>query len=206
MGAVVLRGTVAPGPDGMVREPLSGRPVVWYRLTAYAPRAAGRAHDDQVEVHSEHDARDFHVDDGSRSPPLVSVADAGCVVPMDMYVDDTASVGDGPWTRRRLSEQHVAALRARAARPTTRMVRADCHALEPGTPVTVVGWLERGSRGPTLVARPPEHPLIVYAMSAKGDDRKGGARRRRWPVAVAAMLVAAGAAGIWWGRSVLGLT
>ncbi len=197
-GPVALRGTVVAGPDGVVREPLSGRESVWYRLTAFGPIAGARSHNDHVEIHSEVDARDFLLDDGSRSPPLVSVDDAGFVVPMDMYGDAAVVFGSGdlPWTRHHLTEQHVAALRARCSRPATRVVRADCHALAPGTAVTVVGWLERGATGPTLVGRPPDHPLIVYAAGEQAGDAGGGGSKGL--AAIGVVLVVAGAIAVGW--------
>jgi hypothetical protein len=202
-GPVALSGKVASGPDGLTTEPLTGSDVVWYRLTAFAPRAGARSQNDHVEVHSESDGRDFVLDDGTRSAPLVSVDDAGFVVPMDIY-GDVAATGssDLPWDQHHLTAQHVVALRARCARPTSRMIRADSHTLAPGTAVTVVGWLERGATGPTLVGRSPDHPLIVYAV---GDEAGRPEPGRPWRVAATGvLLIVAGALGIWWASMGLG--
>lgn len=163
-GPVALRGRVRPGADGVVLEPLGGSAVVWYRLTAFGPRGGHRAIDDIVEVHSETEARDFLLDDGSRALARIAIGDAGFVVGRHVYGGSElpATGGPPPSTRHPLSAQHAIALRTRCARRPTRIVRADLQAVAPGTSVTVVGWLEWEGGDPVVVGRSPDHPLIVY--------------------------------------------
>lgn len=208
-GPVALRGRVAVGPDGAIHEPLNGREVVWYRLTASAPSAGHHSSGAFSEVHAEHDGRDFLLDDGTRTRARITVDDAGFVVPLHVYggADVLAAADRMPWIAHELTEQQATALRVRCIRSPTRVGRADLHALVPGSAVTVVGWLEWERGDPVVVGRPPDHPLIVYGVSEQAVDRGRGSRPmrgRRGVALVAALLVVGGGAAAWWGRSTIG--
>ncbi|MDF2692203.1 MAG: hypothetical protein K0S65_586 [Labilithrix sp.] len=63
-GLVEIKGRIAPGEQGLVQTPFSGRHAVWCRITVQELRSSGRSnywHTILTEV----DARPFMVDDGS---------------------------------------------------------------------------------------------------------------------------------------------
>jgi hypothetical protein len=79
-GVVEIKGRVAPGEQGLVQTPFSGRHAVWCRVTVQEQRSSGRNrywHTILTEV----DARPFMVDDGSGQ--LARVMPLGANVMLD---------------------------------------------------------------------------------------------------------------------------
>ncbi len=203
-GPIALRGTVIAAEQGALRDPLEGRPVVWWHLEVVGGSATARTGARKRILHEESHRVDFVLIDGSERPARVDVSEVrGYVTRHRVYGDGRILAGgDGvPWTYHQLSDEMRQVLRERSGSKSRQQLGANLSSVAVGETVTVSGWMRRFESRPIVGGRAPNHELMIYGVTHEelADDRADRARNRVGLAVVGVVLIALGCLAIWWG-------